>query len=197
MQGSKSTMKDKDFFRSDDISKYRGEDTNNPSHNSMHSSLPILMKKDKEIEDLQMELRNKNEKINEFEYLIVKASEEVRKKHNEMNELKNQLTQYRAAYDQLPQLQEQLERTNINNSYQKSSKEIQLRVELQKEKELSSSLQEICNQERARCENLERQLTALINKSAKFETEIGNLHQKIERMENEDKVKVICLNNMN
>lgn len=46
------------------------------------------MKKDKEIEMLRYENANLKETVREFEFLIIKASDEVKKKQAEYNDMK-------------------------------------------------------------------------------------------------------------
>lgn len=181
----------REVVQSEKISKHPDEeDDKEPIPRPALLNVTNLMdnKKDKEIEELKKELQNKSEKLSEFEYLIVKASEEVRKKQAEITELKNLVELYRPAYEQLPELREHL--TTRESEYSKNTREIQLRVEVQKEKEHSASLQEAYNQAKSKADSLERQLASLSSKSTKLEKELEELTRLNDQITMDAQVKV-------
>lgn len=187
-------MKDRDYPQFESTHRQPSEESSifsqRPPPPTLSTLLNNMARKDKEIEELQKELAIKTEKVNEFEYLIVKASEEVRRKQQEILELKNQVETLRVSSEQLPELQQQIEKLSKQQEHAANSREIQLRVELQKEKELFSSLQETYNQAKNKCDSLERQVSNLTNKNAKLEKELEERLKALNELTASEQVKV-------
>lgn len=122
-------------------------DTNERSpEQQMNTLFNQLSKKDREIESLRVENAKLKDQHKEYEYLIIKASDEVKKKHQEIQDMKSLIDSFKnntVDLSRVSELQTQLidAKAQLKNFESHSNQSlIQARVDIQKEKELNHTL---------------------------------------------------------
>ena len=189
-------------------------DTNTNAPREISTLLNTLLKKDKQIEYYKHEIVSRDDKLREFEYLIVKASEEIKKKQGEIINLTAALDNNRASQNaneiaKVPLLQKEL--ANANNELksveiQSTTNLIQLKMELQREKEVNSTLQKVIQDSkghsqstlqelRISLDSLQKTHAASLHKLHRIETDNNNISKLLEEAKQESSSKDQTIDN--
>jgi len=178
----------------------------NASPEHFNSILGQLMKKDREIDAVMAENSKLKDQIREFEYLIVKASEEVKKKQAEITELKaviDGLNKSSVDLSRVGELQNQLidAKATIKSLEDKMDHtHMQLRLEVQKEKEINVSLnaklqeakaqqEKLMAEAKSTADQLQRSYNALSQRYSKLEQEHENAIAMTKDLESQNSAK--------
>ena len=120
--------------------------TKGHSQQNMTALLNKFIQKDKENEHARKENQELKDKLKEFEYLIIKGSEEVKRKQSEINTLNTIIDKLKqtipdaVSVDNLQRQLDESQRELHRIKSESAQTQTRLRVELQKEREQNNSL---------------------------------------------------------
>jgi len=173
---------------------------------NMSSLLNKFINKDKETENLRKENQSLKDKLKEFEYLIIKGSEEVKRKQNEIASLNTiidslkQNTPNAATIDSLHRELEEAKKEMYRIKSESAQAQTKLRVEVQKEKELNvvlkrqlTELQEkfdsISQESKASSEDLQKNFALTSTKYMQLERDYAEARNLLKEMTHDSEVK--------
>jgi len=173
---------------------------------NMSSLLNKFINKDKETENMRKENQSLKDKLKEFEYLIIKGSEEVKRKQNEIASLNNiietlkQNTPNAVTIDSLQRQLDEATKEVYRIKSESAQAQTKLRVEVQKEKELNATLKRqlteiqekfdsISNENKANSEDLQKSFALTSTKYIQLERDYAEARNLLKEMTHDSEVK--------
>ena len=176
------------------------------SQQNMASLLNKFISKDKETETLRKENQNLKDKLKEFEYLIIKGSEEVKRKQGEIASLNSivdglkQAIPNAATVDTLQRQLEQAQRELHKMKSDSAQAQTKLRIEVQKEKEINTGLSKqvaemkeklevILQDSKVNTEDLQKSFSMTSQKYIQLERDFAEARKLVQELQQENEVK--------
>jgi len=195
-----------DVTRTSNELRAQKHQSQNQNQQNMASLLNKFINKDKETENLRKENQSLKDKLKEFEYLIIKGSEEVKRKQGEIASLNSiidglkQAIPNAATIDTLQRQLEQSQRELLKIKSESAQAQTKLRIEVQKEKELNTGLSKQVNEMREKLEvilqdskvnteDLQKSFSMTSQKYMQLERDFAEARKLVQELQQENEVK--------
>lgn len=176
------------------------------NQNNMSSLFNKFIQKDKEAESLRKENQELRDKLKEFEYLIIKGSEEVKRKQSEIASLNSiidtlkQTMPHAASIDHLQRQLDEAQRELTQTRSEAAQTQTKLRVEVQREKEMNLSLSKqvaemksrldiVLQESKGSFDDLQKNFSMTSGKYMQIEKEYNDAKQLLKELTTDNEIK--------